>query len=253
LVPKVCPQCWSERIKYFGIGTQKVEQEVKRAFPQARVLRWDRDVTGSKMAHDKILDRFIGHQADILVGTQMIAKGLDLPLVTLVGVISADTALHLPDFRSAERTFQLLTQVAGRAGRSPLGGKAIIQTYSPEHYAIRAASRHDYGEFYRQEIALRREQRLPPFANLVKLVYLHTNARRAQEEAERMARLLRERITRLGLTKTDVMACAPGFVSRLRGRYRWQVVVRGDDPRRLLAGLSLPPGWSLDVDPVSLL
>ena len=134
-----------------------------------------------------------------------------------------------------------------------MGGKVIVQTYSPEHYAIQAAGHHDYAAFYYQEIALRSEHYQPPFSRLAKLVYVHTKAERAQEEAERVAGLLRKRIAQMGLDRTDVMACAPGFVARLRGRYRWQVVVRGADLRPLLAGLPLPPGWSVDIDPASLL
>jgi primosomal protein N' (replication factor Y) len=253
LVPDICPACWSRRIKFFGIGTQKVEEEVRKAFPGVRTQRWDRDVTGGKLAHEQILERFIRHQADVLIGTQMIAKGLDLPLVTLVGVVTADTALHMPDFRMGERTFQLLTQVAGRAGRSLLGGKVIIQTYTPEHYAIQAASHHDYATFYRQEIAFRREQGYPPFARLARLIYLHPNKEKAQKEAERFAQVLRQRVALLGLPEVRLIGPAPGYVSRLRGRYRWQIIVKAPDVHPLLEGLPLPPGWSLDVDPVSLL
>ena len=177
-VPHLCPECGSSRIRYFGSGTQNVEATVQQAFPGARTLRWDRDVTGSKGSHDAILARFISHEADILVGTQMIAKGLDLPLVTLVGVVAADIGLFLPDFRTGERTFQLLTQVAGRAGRSALGGQVIVQTYHPDHYAIVAAGHHDYEGFYRQEMAFRREQNYPPLSRLVKLIYYHTQTAR---------------------------------------------------------------------------
>jgi primosomal protein N' (replication factor Y) len=253
LVPDICPACWSRRIKFFGIGTQKVEEEVRKAFPGARTQRWDRDVTGGKLAHEQILERFIRHQADVLIGTQMIAKGLDLPLVTLVGVVTADTALHMPDFRMGERTFQLLTQVAGRAGRSRLGGKVIIQTYTPEHYAIQAASHHDYAAFYRQEIAFRREQGYPPFARIARLIYLNPNKEKAQKEAERFAQVLRQRVALLGLPEVRLIGPAPGYVSRLRGRYRWQIIVKAPDVHPLLEGLPLPPGWSVDVDPVSLL
>ena len=253
LVPTICPQCWSKRIKFLGIGTQKVEEEVHVAFPGARVLRWDRDVTGGKEAHEAILEAFTRHQADVLVGTQMIAKGLDLPLVTVVGVVSADTGLYLPDFRAAERTFQLLTQVAGRAGRSRLGGRVIVQTYTPEHYAIQTASHHDYQAFFVREMAERRQRGLPPFSRLVSLTYAAGNEERVQEEAERVSRFLRRRIGDMGLANTDVLSCAPCFVAKLRGRFRWQVVLRGPDPRAALAGVHLPPGWTVDVDPVSLL
>jgi primosomal protein N' (replication factor Y) len=252
-VPSVCPNCWSKRIKFFGIGTQKVEAVTQELFPQARLLRWDRDATGGKDAHDIFLERFINHEADVMIGTQMVAKGLDLPLVTLVGVINADTALYLPDFRAGERTFQILTQVAGRAGRSVLGGQVIIQTYTPEHDCIQAASRHDYEGFYRQELAFRREQGYPPFRRLAQLVYTHSNIIRCEEEADRLYRLLHDKIARLGLAGVDLIGPAPCFRRRLRGKYRWQIVVRAADPRTLLADMAFPLGWRVDIDPVSLL
>lgn len=251
--PEGCPNCWSSRIKFFGIGTQKVEEETKRLFPDARVVRWDRDTTREKGAHDRILQRFVTRQADILIGTQMIAKGLDLPRVTLVGVISADTALHLPDYRAAERTFQLLMQVAGRAGRGPLGGRVIIQTYSPEHYCIKAASRHDYWTFYQREIDFRRENAYPPFGNLIKLVYSHHNDQRCQQEAERMSALLGQHIDLEGLPATDVVGPAPAYVRRFRGRFRWQLLIRGAKCAEALRGITLPPGWLVDVDPYTTL
>ena len=139
-----CPECGGSRIRQVGLGTERVEEEARAEFPGARTVRWDRDVTRGRDSHEAILARFLAHEADILIGTQMIAKGLDIPLVTLVGVVSADVALHLPDFRAGERTFQLLEQVAGRAGRGPKGGRVIIQTYTPDHYAIEAAAEHDY-------------------------------------------------------------------------------------------------------------
>ena len=252
-VPGVCAQCGSKRIKFFGVGTEAVVQAVHELLPQARVLRWDRDVTGGKGAHEVILDQFMRHQADVLVGTQMIAKGLDLPLVTLVGVVTADTALQLPDPRAAERTFQLLTQVAGRAGRSILGGRVVIQTYFPQHYAIQAASRHDYEGFYQQEIEFRRQQRYPPFSRLVKLLFTNPNPRKCAEEAHRLHRQLEAEIARWGLPGLDLIGPAPCFVARIRGQYRWQIVLRSPDPMSLLADLPLPQGWHVDVDPSSLL
>ena len=251
--PTVCPQCQSKRIKYFGIGTQRVEAEVERLFPQARTIRWDRDTTGRKGAHEAILERFISRQADVMVGTQMVAKGLDLPLVTLVGVVTADTALHLPDFRAGERTFQLLTQVAGRAGRSILGGKVIVQTYGPNHYAIQAASGHDYEAFYRQELAFRREQGYPPYKRLVRLIRVGRSYKRCQEDAERLYRVLENKIARLGLPGVDLIGPAPAFHARLRGNYRWHILVRAQDPYPLLEDMPLPRGWRVDVDPVSVL
>jgi primosomal protein N' (replication factor Y) len=252
-VPNVCPECWSRRIKFFGLGTQRLEAAVQERFPAARTLRWDRDTTGRKGAHGELLRAFSAGEANVLIGTQMIAKGLDLPLVTLVGVISADTALHLPDFRAAERTFQLLTQVAGRAGRGLLGGKVIVQTYTPQHYAIQAASHHDYEAFYRYESAFRKEHGYPPYGRLVKLLYLNKQAQKCQEEAERMGHLLQRRARQQGLPGITLIGPAPCYLSRLRGYYRWQIIVRAANPYPLLTSVSYPIGWRIDVDPVSLL
>lgn len=251
--PTFCPRCGSRHIKYLGIGTQKVEQEAALAFPGARLQRWDSDVTRGHESHQRILDRFRKHEADILIGTQMVAKGLDLPQVTLVGVIIADTSLNLPDFRSGERTFQLLSQVAGRAGRGPLGGQVIIQTFAPEHYAIQAAARHDYGAFYQKEIHFRRGLRNPPFTQLALLVYGHTNEYRSQREAERMkAQLVAEKDAK-GIDNIDFIGPAPAFVHRLRGRFRWQIIVRGAELSAFLSPVRFPQGWTLDIDPASLL
>ena len=253
--PDRCPGCLGSRIRYFGIGTQRVEEEVRRAFPSARILRWDRDVVRTRRAHEESLRRFQAHEADVLVGTQMIAKGLDLPLVTLVGVVTADTALHLPDLRAVERTFQLLTQVAGRAGRGAQLGRAIIQTYTPEHYCIQAASRHDYEAFAAEELRFRREQGYPPFSQLVRLLYSQPGQARVEREAGELARLLRDQVARLGLPGVDVLGPAPAYRRRLRGRYRWQVIVRGQPSwvAELLGSVDVPRGWAVDVDPVSLL
>ena len=251
--PSRCPRCDSERIRYFGIGTEKVAQLVRELFPKARILRWDRDVTGGKDAHEEILDQFVAHKADVLIGTQMIAKGLDLPLVTLVGVVTADTALHLPDLRAGERTFQLLTQVAGRAGRSSLGGRVIVQTYAPDNYAIQAASRHDYEAFYHEELEFRRQQGYPPFGQLVRLLFVHANLDRCAAETKRLADQLRDRIARQGVPDVDVIGPAPCFLERIRGRYRWQIVLRGASPASILESGDFPEGWQVDVDPVSLL
>jgi len=239
-------------MKFLGIGTQKLEQEASQAFPQARLLRWDSDVTRGRYSHQEILGKFRSHQADILIGTQMIAKGLDLPLVTLVGVVSADTGLNLPDFRAGERTFQLLCQVAGRAGRGSLGGKVIIQTYSPEHYAIQAAAKYDYVSFYHKEIDYRRQLRNPPFSRLACLTYNHTNDAVCQREAERMKRLITQEIDSRGIADLSLIGPAPAFIHRLRGRFRWQIILRGSEPSALLSELTIPQGWTVDIDPVGL-
>ena len=251
-VPQICPQCLSRRIKYLGVGTQKLEQEASRAFPQARLLRWDSDVTRWKNSHQKILDRFRSHEADILIGTQMVAKGLDLPQVTLVGVVSADTALNLPDFRAGERTFQLLSQVAGRAGRGVLGGEVIIQTYSPEYYAVQAAARHDYTLFYDKEIEYRRQLRNPPFSQLASLIYTHTNDAHCQRETDRMKQRLIEEIDTKGVADLSIIGPAPAFIHRLRGRFRWQIILRGSELSAFLSPIPFPQGWIVDIDPVGL-
>jgi len=251
-VPQICPQCQSRRIKFLGTGTQKLEQEAGRIFTKARLMRWDSDTTRRKHAHQEILNKFRSHQADILIGTQMITKGLDLPKVTLVGVISADTALNLPDFRAGERTFQLLSQVTGRTGRGTQGGRAIIQTYTPEHYAVQAAARNDYTLFYEREIAYRRQLNNPPFSRLASLVYTHTNDARCQRETERMKRLLIEERDSKGIANLSFIGPAPAFIHRLRGRFRWQLVIRGHNPSEFLSVIPIPQGWTVDIDPVGL-
>jgi len=251
-VPQICPQCLSRRIKYLGVGTQKLEQEASYAFPQARLLRWDSDVTKGKHSHQEILDRFRSQEADILIGTQMVAKGLDLPQVTLVGVVSADTGLNLPDFRAGERTFQLLSQVAGRAGRGPSGGEAIIQTYSPEHYAIQAAAHHDYTSFYNKEISYRRQLHNPPFTRLASLICTHTNDAHCQKEAERMKHRIIEERDAKGIADLNLIGPAPAFIHRLRGRFRWQLVLRGSELSSFLSQIPIPQGWTVDIDPVGV-
>ncbi|MCB0115761.1 MAG: hypothetical protein KDD84_16790, partial [Caldilineaceae bacterium] len=188
-------------------------------------------------------------------GTQMIAKGLDLPLVTLVGVISTDVGLYLPDFRAPERTFQLLMQVAGRAGRSALGGRVIFQSYTPEHYAVQAAAQHDYHAFYAHEMNFRREQQYPPVRRLARLIVWDKKLEKAQAMSTQMAAVLRHRAETLGLLgeQVEVLGPAPAFFARFRGYYRWQIRVRAPDPSAFLRGLDIPFGWRVDVDPMSLL
>jgi primosomal protein N' (replication factor Y) len=250
--PQRCPNCGSRRIKYFGSGTERVEQAVLALLPGVRTLRWDRDVTRFRGAHELILQQFSSHQADVLVGTQMIAKGLDLPLVTLVGVISADVGLALPDYRASERTFQVLTQVAGRAGRGLLGGRVILQTYNPDHYVIQAASGHNYAEFFARELRYRKELGYPPFRRVLRLVYRHLDNDQAEAEARRVLRLLQERVKADHLTATDLVGPAPCFFGKIAGENRWQIIVRSPDPAALARGLTFK-GWQVDVDPVSTL
>jgi primosomal protein N' (replication factor Y) len=251
--PEGCPHCGGDRIRYFGLGTERVEKEVHRYWPDVRTLRWDRDTARNHAAHAAILHLFSNGLAHVLVGTQMIAKGLDLPLVTVVGVISADTMLNLPDFRAGERTFQLLTQVAGRAGRGLLGGRVVLQTYHPDHYAVVAAAAHDYGAFSEKELAFRREQGYPPYRRLVKLMYEDASPSRAQSEAEALAETLRDALVRRNLSPLDLIGPAPAFFAKLRGRYRWQLLLRHADPAQLLSAVQIPKGWRVDVDPASVL
>ncbi len=249
--PTACPTCGGARVRHFGAGTQQVQAEVERLFPQAQTLRWDRDTARSPDQHLLILDHFIDHRADVLVGTQMIAKGLDLPLVTLVGVVSADTGLNLPDFRAAERTFQVLSQVAGRAGRSPLGGRVIVQSYQPDHYALQASAHHDYAGFYRLELEKRKDLGYPPFRRLLRLVYAHTSAQAAEQAAGALAAQLQASLSASG-SSSELIGPAPCFFERQAGRYRWQLLIRGHRPLDALPD-TLPPGWQVDVDPVSVL
>jgi primosomal protein N' (replication factor Y) len=251
-MPKKCPSCGSDQIRQYGLGSEKVETEVQRLFPQATTLRWDWETTRQKDAHEIILSHFVAHRADVLIGTQMLAKGLDLPLVTLVGVVLADVGLNLPDPFAAERSFQVLTQVAGRAGRSARGGQVIMQTFQPEHYAIQAAAGHDYASFYTRELEERRRLGYPPYSRLVRLEYRHFDAAKTEATAQQMANKIQQWLTTEQRTQTNMIGPVPCFFARLGGYYRWQIVLRGPEPESLLRGKSLE-GWRVEVEPVSLL
>jgi primosomal protein N' (replication factor Y) len=251
-VPKTCPNCGSRQIRHYGTGTETVEAAVHELFPKARILRWDRSSTRTKGAHERILQQFSQQKADVLVGTQMLAKGLDLPLVTLVGVVLADVGLNLPDYRAAERAFQVLTQVAGRAGRSPLGGQVVLQTFQPEHYAIQAAAKHDYAAFYTQESAQRRELRWPPFTQLLRLEYRHQDPRKAEADAMLMGKTIERLLEKGDRRATEMIGPVPSFYSRLRREYRWQILLRGPDPASLIRGTQLV-GWRVEVNPPNVL
>jgi primosomal protein N' (replication factor Y) len=227
-----CPECQSTHIRHFGTGTQRVEEELAKLFPGIRVIRMDVDTTTEKGSHEKWLTMFRNKQADVLLGTQMVAKGLDFPEVTLVGVIAADTVLNLPDFRSAERTFQLLTQVAGRAGRHTLPGEVFVQTYTPEHYSIVAASYHDYDSFARQELQLRQEHSYPPFHRLILITLSHEQIpflmRTAENLVHRLKELSSSRMgTELGHNENiEVYGPVASPISRIKDRYRFQCMVK---------------------------
>jgi primosomal protein N' (replication factor Y) (superfamily II helicase) len=278
--PKNCPNpaCGSPRIRHMGAGTKRVEDELQRMFPGTRILRWDQDTIaeGGRDAYQILFDKMANHEADLLVGTQMIAKGLDLPLVALVGIVTADTGLYLPDFRSTERTFQLLTQVAGRAGRSTLAGegRVVMQSYTPDHYVIETAAKHDFGEFYGREIQFRLDYGYPPFARLIKFVYSHKDEAQAQAEVSRLAREIELQLEENGIAADagiyDFIGPAPAFQRKLRNQYRYQFILRlygtglaiAEDTDfeaqatiRNIIGRMRPHlyGWTVDVDPQSLL
>ncbi|OYD06411.1 primosomal protein N' [Paludifilum halophilum] len=223
-MPEHCPSCGSSHIRYFGTGTQRVEEELARSLPGLRVIRMDVDTTHQKGAHERLLSAFGAGKADVLLGTQMIAKGLDFPGVTLVGVIAADTTLHLPDFRAAERTFQLLTQVSGRAGRHEKSGRVVIQTYSPEHYSIRMAADYDTETFYRRECKLRKIHRYPPFCGMFTLLFSHTDRaavmRAGMKAAERLKPFLPE--------GAELLGPVPAPIPRIKDRFRIQLMIKHD-------------------------
>ncbi|HUE96287.1 MAG TPA: primosomal protein N', partial [Longimicrobiaceae bacterium] len=231
--PDHCPRCASKDLSFRGIGTEQVEREVEEAFPQARIARMDVDTTSAKWSHHRILDRFGRGEIDILMGTQMIAKGLDFPGVTLVGVINADVGINLPDFRATERTFQLLTQVAGRAGRGPRGGEVVIQSSLPNHYAITCSLDHDFEGFAERELDARRSPRYPPFCRLVNIVVSGRDEMATQEAAERAAQWIRGLLTKQRLTEPELIGPAPCAIERIRDRWRWHLLLKAEDPRLL--------------------
>jgi primosomal protein N' (replication factor Y) len=251
-VPTVCPICGSHRIKFLGLGTQKLEEETKKEFPGVKILRWDSDAARGKDSGYQIFDDFRSGKADILIGTQVVARGLDLPRVGLVGVINADTALNLPDFRAGERTFQLLLQVAGRAGRGEFPGRVIVQSYQPSHYAIAAAVAHDYKGFYEKELEYRKMLGYPPFGELAVLTVTHT----AEADGLQLAHNIRKKLElardSAGITGIDFIGPAPAFIPRRRGKYRWQVILKGHNIVDFLSKADLPSGISIDVDPLGL-
>ncbi len=227
LPPLKCPKCQSRYIKYFGTGTQKVEEEVHKMFPDARTIRVDVDTTREKDAHEKLLGAFRSGKANVMIGTQMIAKGLDFPSVTLVGVIAADMTLNLPDYRSAERTFQLITQVAGRAGRADDPGNVIVQTYDPENYAIKLASQQDYRAFYMQESGYRRKALYPPFTVIMRIVFSAREPQSAQSAAEAAEETLNAWLDESGVRRDIIqMRAHEAPIKLLRGLTRWQVFLK---------------------------
>jgi primosomal protein N' (replication factor Y) len=257
--PATCPRCSGSRIRLFGIGTERVEAAAQEAFPEARIARLDRDSTARKDSHTRIVKRFREREANLLIGTQMVAKGFDFPDVTLVGVITADTALNLPDFRAAERSFQILSQVSGRAGRGERPGRVIVQTFAPDHYSIQAAAAHDYLGFYRQEIIHRRELAYPPFAVLARLIVADASEEAARGKIHTAHQLLAENAAAAGVQMLGPCA-AP--LTRINRKYRWHLLLKSPEwePLHALLRAVLPQirqrvgaGLTIDVDPQSLL
>ncbi len=254
--PKICPSCREDSLMYRGTGTQKVETEIKKILPEGRIERMDSDTMSKRGAHARVLKEFKAHGIDVIIGTQMIAKGLDFPKVTLVGVVSADANLNLPDFRSGERTFNLVTQVAGRAGRGDLGGEVIVQTFTPDHYAISFAAKHDYHGFYGREIQTRNELGFPPFVNLIKITLRSKIEQNVIKAAERLADRLTAKISFI-----DLIGPAPSPISKLRGFYRWNILIKSKNVeeevknlRKILSGFRKGSGvfMAVDVDPMSM-
>lgn len=257
--PRICPSCKGEDLQYFGLGTQRLESQLRAMFPKARIVRMDRDSTGRKGAHWQIFKQLQAQEIDILIGTQMVTKGFDLPGITLVGVIAADIGLGIPDFRAAERTFQLLTQVAGRAGRGDTPGEVIIQTFNPEHYSIQAARKHDYHKFYEQEINYRQSLEYPPVMSMVNLLLTG----RQNQQVGNAARFLAGKLkTYKGV---QLLGPSPATIARIKGKYRWQLMLKGARSQGLhkslesaITNLGQHPSFKgirveVDVDPVNLL
>lgn len=261
--PEICPECGSDALKISGTGTQKIEQYIKEIFPDYRVERVDSDILVRKGEHIRLLERFQKGDIDILVGTQMIAKGLDNPNVTLVGVISADASFNLPDFRASERGFQLLTQVAGRAGRGEFTGRVYFQTYNPDYYALASAKSQNYNEFYSTEIAAREEFDYPPFSQMVRLIISSTNNFRAEKSAQEIAMRMCLMIDKYGISeRLDVLGPTPCVIERINGYYRFQIILKNKLEEKghhfissFLNKITMPKDIKLaiDVDPLDIL
>ena len=245
----VCPDCKGSRIRQLGLGTERVVSEVSELFPGVRVDRLDSDIARSAGAAEEAVGKLASGETQVLIGTQMVAKGLDIPNVGMVGVILADIGLHVPDFRSGERVFSLLCQVAGRAGRGDAPGRVFVQTYDPEHYALRAGANQDYSEMYRQEIEFRQQFGYPPFNQLAHIIYQNSDPEACQRQAAVIADELKRRAAAEGRTDIEVNGPAPGLPPRLRGRHRWRLLLRGRNLAEFLEGTDFPVGCTVDIDP----
>ncbi len=220
--PKVCPQCKSKNIKYFGSGTQKLEDLVKKMFPEASTIRMDIDTVSKKNSHEQILNKFKNENIDILIGTQMVVKGHHFPNVTLVGVIAADGSLNTEDYRANEKTFDILVQVAGRAGREKLPGKVIIQTYSPENFCVQCSKEQNYEKFYKTEIELRKQLKYPPFCDIIMFGINSSSKEEIKVASEKLYKLLKK----YGQDKMQIMPPLPAPIDRIKYRYRWRIIAK---------------------------
>ena len=251
-LPRACPQCRGGRIREMGAGTEAVVSELERRFPDATIERWDSDAVRNPAQFEAAMRRLAAGDAQILVGTQMVARGLDLPNVTLSAVLLADLGLNLPDFRAGERAFALLCQVAGRAGRGRQPGQAIIQTYQPDHYAIMAAAAQDYAGFYRTEVNARHHQGNPPFNRLAQVICADLSVRAVQQTLSDLAQRWRDHAIRLARTDVEIIGPTPCLPERVRGRYRWRLLLRGHRLWQFLEGENVPRNCRVEIDPVRL-
>jgi primosomal protein N' (replication factor Y) len=250
-VPASCPYCGSMHVRNLGLGTQRLEGMVRKLWPDARVLRLDRDAAKGPDGYFDIFETFASRRADILVGTQLVARGMDLEGVTMVGVVDADLPLHFPDYRSAEAAFALVTQVAGRAGRSGRPARVVVQTSNPDHYSLRHAQSGDYEAFYLDELPSRQAFGFPPYAQLAVLTYAHLDADHAASVAREAAETLAAALVRERVEGVRLQGPTPAFIHRLRGEYRWQLTLRGERLERARLLVPRGRGWSYDVDPVA--
>jgi len=246
-VPHICPNCQSHHIKYIGLGTQRVEEETIKAFPKARVIRADRDTVKTRNAFKNIYLALQKNEVDVLIGTQMVAIGLHLPKINFVGVILADLGLTIPNFRASEKTFQLLTQVSGRAGRENDMGEVVIQTYLPNHYAIQTAAKHDFKKFYEYEIAIRKELNYPPFSKLIKLTFKDKNNKKCVEKTLKVL----DELEKNNIDQKHAITYYPSLIPKLKHMFRWHLLITGPNPRELLKKCQNLEDISIDVDPIS--
>lgn len=251
-----CLDCKSTAFKYFGCGTQKIESELTKIFGAVKILRMDRDTTQNRQIHQKFYEQFKNKEFDILVGTQMITKGWDLPNVGLVGIISADTTLNLPDFRSGERTFQLITQVAGRTGRGVEVGEVVLQTYSPDNFVIKTAANHDFDSFYKEEIVNRGNLNYPPFTRLIKLFFRHSDRNKTQQTADSLSEKLNSKTKELNCgSGIEFIGPFPAFIAKIGNNFIYQIIIKIKNFEMNIDDLlnEVPSNWIIDIDPESLL